>query len=395
VLIMRSDSVFEQLKGLGVQKEKIISFYDLGEFLGINSEVNVLGKKVLFSDWVKDKRNVLIVCHELTRNGVSVVLMHTAILLRKMGYHVVLSGLIGGGLEQEPGQLGIDFISDISVCYRSKKFRDVALKMDFIILGTVGLADVANTFRETEVPVLLWMHESNDINFCDFIVPTGKNIHYFAGGQRVIEKFQQYYPQRDIEKLLYFLPDETLVKNNSSEKLKIAVIGIINYRKAQDVFVSAIRNIPKAKRENISFELVGVQTEAVIDIEQVTREIPEIHYIGELNQYELKRYFAELDILVCSSRDDPMPVVVTQAMQYGIPCIVSDQTGQSEYINNGENGFVFKSEDIKELTRLLMFCIDNKDNMRELGSKSSEIYEKFFSERTMENNLYRIIAKYC
>lgn len=155
VLIMRSDSVFEQLKGLGVQKEKIISFYDLGEFLGINSEVNVLGKKVLFSDWVKDKRNVLIVCHELTRNGVSVVLMHTAILLRKMGYHVVLSGLIGGGLEQELGQLGIDFISDISVCYRSKKFRDVALKMDFIILGTVGLADVANTFRETEVPIFL------------------------------------------------------------------------------------------------------------------------------------------------------------------------------------------------------------------------------------------------
>lgn len=90
-----------------------------------------------------------------------------------------------------------------------------------------------------------------------------------------------------------------------------------------------------------------------------------------------------------------MPVVVTQAMQYGIPCIVSDQTGQSEYINNGENGFVFKSEDIKELTRLLVFCIDNKDNMKELGSKSSEIYEKYFSERTMENNLYRIIEKYC
>lgn len=108
----------------------------------------------------------------------------------------------------------------------------------------------------------------------------GKNIHYFAGGQRVIEKFQQYYPQRDIEKLLYFLPDEIFVKNSSCEKLKIAVIGIINYRKAQDVFASAIRNIPKAKRENVSFELVGVQTEAVIDIEQVAREIPEIHYIG-------------------------------------------------------------------------------------------------------------------
>lgn len=104
------------------------------------------------------------------------------------------------------------------------------------------------------------MHESNDKNFCDFIVPAGKNIHYYAGGQRVIEKFQQYYPQRDIEKLLYFLPDETFVKNSSCEKLKIAVIGIINYRKAQDVFVSAIRNIPKAKRENVSFELVGVQT---------------------------------------------------------------------------------------------------------------------------------------
>lgn len=127
-----------------------------------------------------------------------------------------------------------------------------------------------------------------------------------------------------VEKMLYCLPDNLSEKQNRDRAFRVGIIGLIYPRKAQDIFVTAVKNIPEWKKEGVSFEIVGKYLEPVIDLDEVLRNNPEIKYIGEMSQRKLGCYFATLDLLVCPSRDDPMPVVVTQAMQYGVPCIVSD-----------------------------------------------------------------------
>ena len=154
--------------------------------------------------------------------------------------------------------------------------------------------------------------------------------------------------------------------------------------------MEAVKKIPAEKKNAISFEIVGKYIEPVIDMDKVLKENPEIQYIGEMSQRALNDYFAGLDLLVCPSRDDPMPVVVTQAMQYGIPCIVSDQVGQSEYIIDGKNGFVFPTENIKALKEKIIYCIDHKDILSDIGQESRKIYENYFSVEAMEENLLRI-----
>lgn len=390
VLIMRYSSVYEQLRGIGVPECKIKSFYDMGKMFDIEPDVHRGDKLVGLSHWGrKSEKNVLLVAHELTRNGVSVVLMHLSMLLKEMGYNVMMAGLIGGGLEEELQSTGIDYIPHLSVCYKSDKFKEFVSKLDFMVVGAVGSADVVNSLADTDVPILWWMHESNDQNFIDFSIMERHNIHYYAGGTRVVKKFKEFYPSRHIEKLLYFLPDDYLVMGHE-EPIRIAVIGALNYRKAQDIFVDAVRKIPKDEKKNISFDLVGTVVEPVIDVQKVVSENPEISYLGELTQEELKKYFSSLDILVCCSRDDPMPVVVTQAMQYGIACVVSDQVGQSDYITNGENGYVFKSEDVHELTEILRSIL-REQKIRELGEKSKIIYKEYFSAAAMRTNMERII----
>lgn len=390
VLIMRYASVYEQLQEIGVPLNKIKTFYDVGELFDVDVSVLHNNELINFSSW-KDsgEKSVLLIAHELTRNGVAVVLMHLAMLLKDMGYNVAMAGLIGGGLEEDLKKENIDYISNISMCYRSEKFQSTIADLSFIVVGAVGSADVVKSLAETQVPILWWLHESNDQNFLDFPVPKKNNIFYFAGGSRVVKKFKEFYPDRRIDKLLYFLPDDEVTVTHGSH-MKIAVIGALNYRKAQDLFVEAIKKIPSNVKEKASFDLIGTVVEPVIDVEKVVKENPEINYLGEMSQSELKEYFETLDVLVCCSRDDPMPVVVTQAMQYGIACVVSDQVGQSEYIINEENGYVFRSEDVDALSAILSSIIQKK-NVIELGEKSKKIYEENFSSEAMKRNMEKII----
>lgn len=395
ILVMRHQDILEQLSELGVKKEKIKLYSDLDDLFPVNPTIYSEGRTYGFRQWAERRREkkVMLICHELTRNGVSVVLMHTSVVLKRMGYRPLMSALLEGELLEELQENNIDYIPQINMLYGGRMFSDLVREMDFVIVGTIGIADVARRIAHTEVPIAWWIHESNDRDFRDFPLVIRDHIYYYAGGKRVVECFQRHYKQIPIEKMLYCLPDNRVEKQTGDGIFKIGIIGLIYPRKGQDLFVEAVQRIPREEKANISFEIVGKYLEPVIELDEVLKNNPEMKYIGEMSQRELGRYFAGLDVLVCSSRDDPMPVVVTQAMQYSIPCIVSDQVGQSEYIADGKNGFVFPSGDVEALKEKISDCIANRDSLADIGLGSRKIYEDHFSENAMEDHLRRMVVR--
>lgn len=395
VLIMRYQGILEQLSRLGVPEKKIKLYPDLDDLFEVKPVIWSEGTLYDFGEWAKVRREkkVMLICHELTRNGVSVVLMHVARILKRMGYRPLMSALLTGELLEELRENNIDYTPQINMIYGGKLFAGLVREMEFVIVGTIGIADVARRIAYTDAPIVWWIHESNDRDFHDFPLVVRDNVHYYAGGKRVVECFQKYYGQIPIEKMLYCLPDDLSEKKTGDEVFRIGIIGLIYPRKAQDVFVEAVEKIPAEKKVGVSFEIVGKYLEPVIDLDKVLRDNPEIQYIGEMSQRDLGDYFAGLDLLVCPSRDDPMPVVVTQAMQYSIPCIVSDQVGQSEYIVDGKNGFVFPSEDAEALKEKMIFCMDNRGILSGIGMESRKVYEEHFSENAMEASLRNIVGR--
>ncbi len=395
VLVMRYQDILKQLFRIGVAEDKIKLYPDLDDLFKVKPKIYSENQTYDFKQWTngRQEKKVMLVCHELTRNGVSVVLMHVARILKKMGYRPLMTALLEGELIEELGENGIDYIPQINMLYGGKLFTELIQEMEFVIVGTIGIADVARRIAHTDVPIVWWIHESNNKDFHDFPLVIRDNVHYYAGGKRVVECFKRHYSRMPIEKMLYCLPDNLVKKNAGNHVFRIGIIGLIYPRKAQDIFVEAVKKIPDDKKKGISFEIVGKYLEPVIDLDKVLRDSPEIKYIGEMSQNELSSYFAALDLLVCPSRDDPMPVVVTQAMQYGIPCIVSDQVGQSEYIIDGINGFVFPSEDAESLKDKITYCIDNKNILKNIGAGARKIYERYFSENAMEESLCKVISR--
>lgn len=197
-----------------------------------------------------------------------------------------------------------------------------------------------------------------------------------------------------MENLFYYLPDEKNVKKVfSTRKRKFAVIGSIDKRKAQDIFLSAIKQLGAEDRKRGLFYIVGAgEKKLVDDLKTDCEHIPEVVFKEEMSQDEISAFYNEIDILVCPSRDDPMPIVVSEAMQRGIPCVVSNQVGQSQLLDKYNFGKVFESENIDALREILQYFLNCKnEELNAFSIEAERLFNVFFSEKVMIKELKAIL----
>ena len=89
--------------------------------------------------------------------------------------------------------------------------------------------------------------------------------------------------------------------------------------------------------------------------------------------------YSKIDIVVCPSREDPLPIVMTEAMMYRKPCIASDSTGTADYIKDGINGFVCKTEDSEDLCEKMRYFIHHQEKIEIMGKEARKVYEEYFT----------------
>lgn len=75
---------------------------------------------------------------------------------------------------------------------------------------------------------------------------------------------------------------------------------------------------------------------------------------GSLSQRELAAAFREMDVLVLPSAEEAFGLVVVQALESGLPCIVSDRVGAKDLIQDGETGSIVPFADHEALAAALL-----------------------------------------
>lgn len=146
-------------------------------------------------------------------------------------------------------------------------------------------------------------------------------------------------------------------------------------RKNPFEFISAIAEAHKADSRIRGLMLGGGVLSSEID-ERIAELNGEVINVGFVNQSKLPLYYAAMDVFVATSRSDPHPLVISEAMSASCPPILSDHCGNWGYrdtVQHRYNGLVYPCGNQAALTAAILTLTD--DSLRKTyGRRALEIF---------------------
>lgn len=102
---------------------------------------------------------------------------------------------------------------------------------------------------------------------------------------------------------------------------------------------------------------------------------------GFVGQNKLAAYLAIADLFVISSDYDASPKSLNEALNFGLPVIVSDAVGTAaDLVRDGWNGFVFPSRDLKTLSSRLELVVGDRALLPVMGERSRTLVDSWTIE---------------
>lgn len=184
--------------------------------------------------------------------------------------------------------------------------------------------------------------------------------------------YEQAWPTEDresIRKRLGIKPDEIVV----------LFFGLVRQYKGLDLLVEAL-NLINLEKTRIRPFVVG---EFYIDPQHILSKIKDEHlpYYEIINRYvsddDAAQYLAASDIMVLPYRSASQSGVLSNALNFNLPALVTDLPGLTELVRQNETGRIVEPDNAVSLARELVYMSTNADltSMR----KNVESYRKQLS----------------
>lgn len=356
---------------------------------------------------INNVESVLLLSHEMSMTGAPVALQYMAKQLKEDGIFVTVLSPADGPMVGEMLRDEIPVIVDGTIGGNTEWIK-WASNFDLIVVNTVVPFHNIEQLERTDIPVIWWIHDG-EMSFqlgANKMLPQTltENIHVYGGGEYASRVVRKYRPSYNVQELLYCVPDYAgelpadykYRIDNPTDKLIISSVGSIDKRKAQDVLVEAIRGMNQEDIDKCLFVFVGKNNDDTVyrQIEQLRVDYPRnVCMISQVSRDEIADVYRQSAAVVCTSRDDPMPVFITESLMLGVPVICSDNTGTYDLLKDGENGLTFKSENVTALKEKLEFVIHNRKQMQVIGQCGRNVYEKNFTKDAFQKALHEMIGK--
>ncbi len=112
---------------------------------------------------------------------------------------------------------------------------------------------------------------------------------------------------------------------------------------------------------------------------------------GFVNQSKLGRYFKAADAFILPSSGETWGLVVNEAMQFGLPVVVSSGVGcRRDLIVEGETGFTFRRGDVVALAETLNRLMSDPFKARSMGIKARKLISRYSTEASAKGLLAAI-----
>ena len=218
-------------------------------------------------------------------------------------------------------------------------------------------------------------------------------------GESEIEGLNEIFPNSKSVLIPYGFESvdfEVNKKDNSSEFI-IGFVGRLDiYTKGLDLLVEAFDQF-KLKAKNTKLWIIGdsdekSKLEALIKERQLEKDIV---LFGSKFAEEKNELIQQMSIFVHCSRNEGLPTAVLEAASFGVPCVVSNATNVTSYVNKYNAGISIKDESVSELTEAFekLFDLWQKNEIGDIQNNAQKMVKEAFNWQQVVENfdiLYKI-----
>ncbi|MEZ2225400.1 MAG: glycosyltransferase family 4 protein [Microcoleus sp.] len=183
--------------------------------------------------------------------------------------------------------------------------------------------------------------------------------------------------------------NSTTIKNKDASQINLLFVGRLVPYKCADIVIEAIGRLDPVIKNKIRLTIVGDGPERN-NLENRVQELKLgeiVSFAGWVNQQETLDYYKKADIFCFPSIREFGGAVVMEAMACGLPCIVANNGGIGEYVNE-ETGFKIEPNSreylTEELTSKIQLLVED-DRLREsMSAKAMEKAKEFAWDKKAE-----------
>ncbi|WP_270339729.1 glycosyltransferase [Leuconostoc citreum] len=263
-----------------------------------------------------------------------------------------------------------------------KAFETVAREFDVVILAGGLLASFAAHMTLPDTRVIGWMHNN---------VTTYQTQYYakmrteFDAGLRALDGivaltetdlagFSQYNHTTKIWNPLTIVPDgrADLSQHTIALTSRIAI-----EHKGLDLALAFAAKLP----HDWQLAIAGGGTDS--DVSRFHSLVEQNHvadkliYRGALKDEALKKHYRAASIFLQTSRWEGLPLVLAEAMSFGLPVVAMYNTGSAEVLESGKYGLITPATDVNALYDAIRPLLNNIELREEYAQRSLQRVEDF------------------
>ena len=257
----------------------------------------------------------------------------------------------------------------------------ISTRVEFsILLSNYGKYDILKIAQEHH-------YHNNDKRYISKLKNQYYGIDYLCALTVTLKKDYEKFLEKNNHTKVILLPNmicKLPQKNSLLNNKNIITISRFDYGKKNDDIIKAFSKI---KNSNYKLYLIGdgKEYENLLKLIKELKLEDKVIMTGYLPKPEIEKYMLKSSLFLMASLTEGLPMVLLEAMSYGIPCIAYETaSGVDDIIDNGINGYVIKNRNEEEYIEKIEKLMNNVKLRKEMGEQAKETINKFRKEEILK-----------
>jgi len=185
---------------------------------------------------------------------------------------------------------------------------------------------------------------------------------------------------------------KNVTKHSTGAKdvIQLGYVGRISKEKGIDCLLAAMKILNS--RQSCNLHVIGDGPERQ-SAEQRVQEWgleKKVFFHGYVR--DMERYYKMLDVLILPSFTEGTPLVVLEAMTFGLAIIATRVGGIPEILTDGENGIIVNPGSTDELAAAIAYLLDKPERIDDLGNSAIQRVSSLCNREEWERTLCMVYS---